>query len=48
MSEPCAYCGAQHLVAVLLPGHDDIEAVVCLACGNPQPVPVTGPRSAAG
>ncbi|WP_375387233.1 hypothetical protein [uncultured Amnibacterium sp.] len=34
----CRWCGEARLVAVLLPGHGDPEATVCLACGRPQPV----------
>lgn len=40
VTEWCAFCGQQRLVAVRLPGHADIEAVVCLGRGEPQPVPV--------
>ncbi|MGN6502650.1 MAG: hypothetical protein ACTHKX_07075 [Pseudolysinimonas sp.] len=46
MSDPCAYCGGEQLVAVLLPGHVDVEAVLCLVCGRPQLVEVTQPGSA--
>ena len=38
VTEPCGWCGRRQLVAVLLPGHEDVEAVVCLTCGRPQPV----------
>jgi uncharacterized Zn finger protein len=33
MSSPCGSCGERRLVAVLIPGHEDVEAVVCLSCG---------------
>jgi transcription elongation factor Elf1 len=33
VSSPCGTCGQRRLVAVLIPGHEDVEAVVCLACG---------------
>lgn len=46
VSDPCAYCGGEQLVAVLLPGHVDVEAVLCLVCGRPQLVEVTQPGSA--
>ena len=39
LTEPCASCGSAQLVAVLLPGHVDIEAVVCLTCGAVQLTP---------
>jgi transcription elongation factor Elf1 len=44
--EPCVYCGGRQLVAVLLPGHGDVEAVVCLVCGMPQPAEVPQPGGA--
>ena len=37
MSEACVCCGAAQLVTVRFPGHDDIEAVLCLACSTVQP-----------
>ncbi len=43
MSDPCVYCGGMQLVAVLLPGHAEVEAVLCLVCGRPQPAEVTQP-----
>ena len=46
VSDPCVYCGGGQLVAVLLPGHVEVEAVLCLGCGLPQPVEVTQPGSA--
>ena len=36
VSTACGSCGARRLVAVLIPGHEDVEAVVCLACGAVQ------------
>ena len=36
MSAACGACGERRLVAVLIPGHEDVEAVVCLACGALQ------------
>jgi transcription elongation factor Elf1 len=33
---PCEHCGATSLVAVLLPGHAEVEAIVCLRCGRAQ------------
>lgn len=33
VSSACGSCGERRLVAVLIPGHEDVEAVVCLACG---------------
>lgn len=36
VSAPCGSCGERRLVAVLIPGHEDVEAVVCLACGAVQ------------
>lgn len=47
MNDPCVFCGVPQLVAVLLPGHTDVEAVVCLACGTVQPVPATITRDRA-
>jgi ribosomal protein L40E len=38
VSDPCVRCGAAALAAVLLPGHTEVEAVVCLRCGAVQPV----------
>jgi hypothetical protein len=37
VTEPCASCGGTQLAAVLIPGHDEVEAVVCLVCGAVQP-----------
>lgn len=37
VTEPCASCGSAQMFAVLIPGHADVEAVVCLACGAVQP-----------
>jgi hypothetical protein len=45
MTDPCGFCGGRQLVAVLLPGHHDIEALLCLTCGRPQPAPVPQPES---
>ena len=46
VSDPCVFCGGGQLVAALLPGHVDVEAVLCLVCGRPQPVEVPQPGSA--
>jgi hypothetical protein len=46
VSDPCVYCGGAQLVAVLLPGHVEVEAVLCLGCGRPQPVQVHQPDTA--
>lgn len=37
MAEACDRCGATLLVAVFIPGHQHVEAVVCLRCGEVQP-----------
>lgn len=37
MTEPCAECGAGELVAVMIPGHGEIQAVLCVRCGAFQP-----------
>ena len=36
MTAPCGSCGQRRLVAVLIPGHEDVEAVICLVCGAAQ------------
>jgi hypothetical protein len=45
---PCEHCGATSLVAVRLPGHAEVEAIVCLHCGRAQHglAARPGPRSA--
>lgn len=36
VSPACGSCGQRRLAAVLIPGHEDVEAVVCLSCGSVQ------------
>jgi transcription elongation factor Elf1 len=38
MSAGCQYCGRSNLVEVHVPEHADVVAVVCLGCGQVQPV----------